>query len=142
MAAHSIGLARSRRTREVRARTIDVSRLPRSVIAKGAELYPEAVDGHPVTRGDCANVARPCPYVSCRWHLYLDVSPTTGSIKLNFPDLEVDELPVSCALDAADRGVSTLEETGEIMNLTRERVRQIESVAKKRILPLLPRGLL
>jgi hypothetical protein len=142
MAAHSIGLARSRRTREVRARTIDVSRLPRSEIAEGAKAYPEAVEGHPRTRGECANIVRPCPYVSCTHHLYLDVSPLTGSIKLNFPDMDPDELTVSCALDVADGGGATLEETGVIMNLTRERVRQIESVAKKRILPLLPRGLL
>jgi DNA-directed RNA polymerase sigma subunit (sigma70/sigma32) len=33
----------------------------------------------------------------------------------------------TCALDVADRGGITLEEVGEIMNLTRERVRQVET---------------
>ena len=32
----------------------------------------------------------------------------------------------TCALDIADRGGITLEEVGEIMNLTRERIRQVE----------------
>ncbi len=69
---------------------------------------------------------RPCPFVSCKHHLYLDVSARTGAIKLNFPDLEVWEMTETCALDVADRGGTTLEEVGAIMNLTRERIRQVE----------------
>jgi hypothetical protein len=64
--------------------------------------------------------------VSCRYHLYLDVNPETGSVKLNFPDKEVWELEETCALDVAERGGVTLEEVGQIMNLTRERIRQVE----------------
>ena len=70
---------------------------------------------------------RPCIHVSCRHNLYLDVNDSTGSIKLNFPDREVWELPETCALDVADRGGITLEEVGEIMGLTRERIRQLET---------------
>jgi hypothetical protein len=84
----------------------------------------------PRTRKDCqlggSNDTRPCAFVSCRHHLYLDVNPETGSIKFNYPHLEVWELPQSCALDVADRGGVTLDEVGEITNLTRERIRQIE----------------
>jgi hypothetical protein len=56
----------------------------------------------------------------------LDVSARTGAIKLNFPDIEVWEMTETCALDVADRGGTTLEEVGAIMNLTRERIRQVE----------------
>jgi hypothetical protein len=56
----------------------------------------------------------------------LDVSAKTGAIKLNFPDLEVWEMTETCALDIADKGGTTLEEVGAIMNLTRERIRQVE----------------
>jgi len=35
-------------------------------------------------------------------------------------------MPATCALDVADRGGITLEEVGEILNLTRERIRQVE----------------
>jgi hypothetical protein len=81
----------------------------------------------PRSRADCANGARPCMFISCKHHLYLDVNPATGSIKLNFPDREVWELDETCALDVADRGGITLEEVGTIMNLTRERIRQVET---------------
>jgi hypothetical protein len=64
--------------------------------------------------------------VSCQHHLFLDVSARTGAIKLNFPDLEVWDMTETCALDVADRGGTTLEEVGAIMNLTRERIRQVE----------------
>jgi hypothetical protein len=80
----------------------------------------------PTTRGDCFVEERPCPWASCKHHLYLDVNPETGSIKLNFPTLEIWELEETCALDVADGGGETLERVGELINLTRERIRQVE----------------
>jgi hypothetical protein len=118
---------RSRRKREVRARTISVKRMTKRELELGRLLYPEVEDVvRPKTRGDCIDGERPCPFVSCKHHLYLDVSARTGAIKLNFPDLEVWEMTETCALDVADRGGTTLEEVGAIMNLTRERIRQVE----------------
>jgi hypothetical protein len=117
---------RSRRKRAVRARTISVKRMTKRELELGRLLYPEADYWRPETRAECADVPRPCPYVSCKHHLYLDVSPRTGAIKLNFPDLEVWQMGESCALDVADRGGTTLEDVGAIMNLTRERIRQVE----------------
>ena len=81
----------------------------------------------PSNRGECLNRQRPCLFVGCKSHLYLDVNPETGHIKFNFPDLEVWEMAHTCALDIADRGGTTLEEVGRIMNLTRERIRQLEA---------------
>jgi hypothetical protein len=117
---------RSRRKRDVRARTISVKRMTKRELELGRLLYPEVDIDRPVTRADCANGERPCPFVSCKHHLFLDVSARTGAIKLNFPDLEVWEMTETCALDVADRGGTTLEEVGAIMNLTRERIRQVE----------------
>jgi hypothetical protein len=76
---------------------------------------------------------RPCPFVACKYHLYIDVHPVRGSIKINFPDVEVWEMTDTCALDIADRGGITLEEVGQIMNLTRERVRQLETQGLARL---------
>ncbi len=120
------GRGRRRRRRRVRARTIAVKRLTKEQLRIGRLLYPEIDYWRPASRAECGNFERPCPFVSCKHHLYLDVNPTTGSIKLNFPDLEVWEMEETCALDVADRGGITLEEVGEIMNLTRERIRQVE----------------
>ncbi len=112
--------------RRSRAKTIAMKRLTKEELRIGALLYPERSYWRPQARGECSNVARPCPYVSCKYHLYIDVNPNTGSIKVNFPDREVWELGNSCALDVAEQGGITLEEVGEILNLTRERIRQVE----------------
>lgn len=129
---------RSRRKREVRARTINVRRLTKRELEMGRVLYPDVPHWRPSTRGECAMVTRPCPFVSCRHHLFIDVNEKNGAIKMNFPDLEVDELGVSCALDAADRGGLPLEEAGAILNLTRERIRQVEEKALIRLKVLMP----
>lgn len=117
---------RSRRKREIRGRTISVRRMTKRVLEMGRMLYPETDYYKPRSRAECLGAPRPCPYVSCQHHLYLDVSSRTGAIKLNFPDLEPDELKESCALDIADKGGTTLEDAGAILNLTRERIRQVE----------------
>jgi hypothetical protein len=91
------------------------------------EAIDEVEATRPRSRVDCATGPRPCMFISCKHHLYLDVNPATGSIKLNFPDKEIWELAETCALDVADRGGITLEEVGAIMNLTRERIRQVET---------------
>ena len=118
-----------------RARTMSRKEMARmfrhEAAAGGADpelqaLMAELEATRPRTRADCAEGERPCPYVSCKHHLYLDVNPETGSIKLNFPDLEVWEMAETCSLDVADKGGITLEEVGEILNLTRERIRQVE----------------
>ena len=83
-------------------------------------------DAKPKTRGECGT-ARPCPWVSCRYHMYMDVLPKHGSIKMNFAELEPEDLKESCALDIADKGGVTLDEAATAMNITRERVRQIEA---------------
>ena len=117
---------RSRRKRDVRARTISVKRMTKRELEIGRLLYPETDYWKPRTREECHDGPRPCPFVSCKHHLFIDVSARTGAIKLNFPDLEVWDLGESCALDVADRGGTTLEDVGAIMNLTRERIRQVE----------------
>lgn len=119
--------ARRRRRSRARARTISIRRLSKTELNRGKMLYPEQDYWKPRTRADCVDMERPCPYVSCKYHLYIDVHPVRGSIKVNFPDVEVWEMTETCALDVADRGGITLEEVGEIMNLTRERVRQVET---------------
>ena len=117
---------RRRRRSRPRSRTIAMKRLTREELRLGALLYPPVDLPRPSSRLECAQEVRPCPWVACKHHLYLDVNPETGSIKINFPDLEPWELSNTCALDVADRGGITLEEVGEIMNLTRERIRQVE----------------
>src|SRR6201996_2799006 len=116
---------RRRRTRP-RSKTIAMKRLTREELRVGAAMYPPVDIPRPTSRAECREEMRPCPWVACKHHLYLDINPETGSIKINFPDLEPWDLKHTCALDVAERGGITLEEVGEIMNLTRERIRQVE----------------
>ena len=119
-----------------RSRTMSRKEMARDLRRRrlGGEMEPEeaellkSIEGmRPRTRADCVNGPRPCLFVSCKHNLYLDVNPETGSIKLNFPDKEIWELEHTCALDVAEKGGITLEEVGAIMNLTRERIRQVET---------------
>jgi hypothetical protein len=127
----SSGRSSARRCGIPPKKTLAVRRITRLELATGrAELKALGADApyeRPRTRGDCAQVPRPCPYVACKYSLYLDVS-STGSIILNFPHLEPGQMPAerSCALDLAESGPMTLEHVAVVTNLTRERIRQIE----------------
>jgi len=126
-----------------RAYTESMKRLGKAALHRGAADHPPSINAEyeadrPKTLGDClpggCNEARPCPWVSCKWSLVLDVSTRTGSIKHNFPDFEVWQMPDTCALDIADRGGMTLEEMGDTLGKTREGIRQIEVNALAKIL--------
>lgn len=121
-----------------KARTINLRQIPkRSLTLIHA---PEEPIRRPSHRGECHSMrgvddsgqVLPCPFVSCRYHLYLDVNEVNGSIKLNFGDVDIDSLPQTCALDVAQEEQS-LGQLAAVMNLTRERVRQIEAIALAKI---------
>lgn len=103
----------------------------RTLLASRTDDGEPATPGieRPRTRGECMGGERPCPWVSCRYHLALDVEPSTGSLKVNFPHLEVWQMRETCALDVADKGGVTLDAAGDCMNVSRERIRQLENRA-------------
>lgn len=131
---------RSARKRLVRPKTLQLVRYGRSERKVNAANEPD--EGRrrlPLVRGECAETERPCPFISCRYHLFLDVNDR-GGIKLNFPDLfDADGTPAleglreTCTLDVADREDATLEHVGELLNVTRERARQLENEALARL---------
>jgi hypothetical protein len=96
-------------------------------------LYSEGNYWRPKKRADCAQMSRPCPLVSCKYNLYLDIT-ASGRVHLNFPDIAPHEMTHSCALDVAELHPDgmTLEHVGDVLHLTRERIRQIEAGAKKK----------
>lgn len=71
----------------------------------------------PITRRDCLpgglNVVRPCRWENCKYHLKAE--------------------DASCVLDVADQGGATLEEVGNLLGVSRERVRQIEAGAARKL---------
>ncbi len=92
----------------------------------GAELYNDPHVERPKTRGECRDGIRPCPFVSCRYHLFLDVTENGKGLKLNFPHLDVTEMRESCALDVSERGGLNWQGVAEMLNVSHERVRQIQ----------------
>jgi sigma-70-like protein len=107
----------------------------------------------PVTRGDCVDGPRPCPWTSCRHHM-LVVGSLVGRQRFErspewLPGVRVhpaargaaslaealERLPTSCALDAVDDAPDglPLEEIGRLLGCTRERARQIEAIALRKL---------
>ncbi|MBT8430112.1 MAG: DNA-binding protein [Gammaproteobacteria bacterium] len=120
--------------------TIATLRLERHEVRQGFALRRLwAQHQRPRTRADCIDGPRPCPWAGCRYHLAVDVRPSTGGLCLHFGPDDWDQSADTCALDVADRGPQTLEDVASLFNLTRERVRQIEFRALRRLQAALTR---
>lgn len=132
---------------EIRSRTPDPSLTAKPPEAPGRVNLPAPEPGaavlplfkhqadaqleRPKTRGDCAGGPRPCPFAGCRHHNALEAG-RTGTVKLL---REPEDMPAasSCSLDVADAGEHTLEQTANILGVVRERVRQIEASALRKL---------
>ena len=135
----SLRLRKTRQTLESQLQEVfrEERRLLRSLRAERTEeRTEERVEGtkRPQTRGDCVDGPRPCPWVSCRHHLALDVRES-GSLRLHPAIGSVDgiaealeAMDETCALDVAARGGLTLWEVGALLYLSAEWVRQVEEV--------------
>lgn len=84
------------------------------------------------TREDCRDGPRPCPHVSCRHHLLLEVTDA-GSLRILQPTTDVSAMGETCSLDLAERGTMSLDQIGQILKLSRERIRQLEETALVRL---------
>jgi hypothetical protein len=103
---------------------------------RAAALLHLPVLNRPTSRDDCRNTRRPCPYVSCRSHLYLDVSLETGAIKVNFPGLETTDI------EEVERRYAELEPKIEVraerrrrdLEQVQARIHERETAATERLL--------
>lgn len=75
----------------------------------------------PTCRTECVDGVRPCPWVSCRYHLAIDI--IRGRVRINPPGDD------TCALDVADRGPHSTREVGEILGISKQRASHIEQDA-------------
>jgi hypothetical protein len=118
-------------------RTANLARLKAEVRAEPEleEPSPAELEAlRPRERSDCERVPRPCPFVGCRYHLYLEVKGN-GSVVFSQPGLDPTELPerASCVLDLVEDHPDgmTLAAVGTLYRMGRERVRQIEAGARR-----------
>ena len=95
----------------------------------------------PQTRADCKGGQRPCPWVSCRHHLALEITPDGVRLMLPEDPAEWANLP-TCALDVADAGPHTQTALTALLDgteYTYSRIRRAESDGLARIARRLPR---
>jgi hypothetical protein len=83
-----------------------------------------------ITRGACRKLQGPCPHSVCRFNLTSERRDNRGAKPAQ---LHLPVVRETCALEAADQGGMTLEEIASRLSLTRERVRQIELGALKKL---------
>lgn len=90
----------------------------------------------PETRGECLpgghNEARPCRFTTCRYHAQ-ETQAYDGKKPYGRPPRSLPEGGPTCTLDVAAEGEHTMEEVGEVLGLTRQRVEQIEKKALRRV---------
>jgi hypothetical protein len=79
----------------------------------------------PKDRSECANIPRPCPFVSCQYNNYLDVDKQGKITRIrtdphtHLPMLHEDVDPAtSCAWDVAEQGEFTEEEIADMLDTT------------------------
>ena len=83
-----------------------------------------------ITRGACRKLPGPCPHAVCRFNLTAERRDNRGAKPA---ELHLPVVREACALEAAEQGGMTLEEIATRLSLTRERVRQIELGALKKL---------
>lgn len=87
---------------------------------------------HPPNRAACKDGTRPCPHVSCLYHLQLHVHENPPKIENRFPGSVFWEVPFSCGLDVADLGSRDPKEVAEILGYEPDDLLELErQVAKK-----------
>lgn len=72
--------------------------------------------GNEVLDADGKPTLVPCPFVSCRHHLFLEVDPKTGNIKYVYPELagpEEMDPNACCALDIVQKAMTLQEDLDE-----------------------------
>ena len=123
------------RLRHSDALTLDLSnphpkpeKLLAFVAVLGWDFLQDAQRPPPPRRADCPK-RRPCRRLRCRHHLLVEWT-RGGNLKLRRPVALLDGY--SCALDVAEEHPDglTLEQVGGILNITRERCRQVELAAR------------
>jgi len=94
----------------------------------------------PKKRADCSSEIRPCPWIGCKHHMFWcftdRATPRPQSSIQALLEKMTDEqiiekiisLKETCVLDVIDKlGRATLQDIADLLGITRERVRQIES---------------
>jgi hypothetical protein len=89
-------------------------------------MTDDKIDLAEMTGSACRSLPGPCEFASCRYNM-LESGAQANSRR-------VQVLTFTCVLEAVEKhGTFTLNEIGEHLCVTRERIRQIESIAIRKV---------
>lgn len=89
----------------------------------------------PKTRADCINGPRPCPWVGCRYHLFLEIrqgGQGNGKLYFRWPGKELNECEHTCALDLAEEPLTSYE-IAQILGVSHQAILYAERQALQRL---------
>jgi len=139
-------------------RVWSVKRTPLRSLQQGEQMYPRDINegtDRPRTTKECdeqfddeqgrglGTPGNPCPFLTCRYNLLVDVNERTGAYAINakyhfdendpVPDVELPESTHTCARKAAQDGPMRLVAIAKTMNVTRERIRQLVELSLNKL---------
>lgn len=88
----------------------------------------------PQARADCRGGPRPCPFVSCKFHLFLLVDPKKSTVSHRVEAADIWEMPFTCALDIAEMGGGEFRRVSRVLNLSEEYTLALHNAAVGKIL--------
>lgn len=131
-----------RATRDDAKLTLQLQRTSKKDLFAGQKRYPlrdRTLPPRPRTWGECqarglGTAESPCAYVSCRYHLAIDVTPS-GGITLNRPAEEPQAAPQTCTLRVVEAHPGGLDHytIADILNITHQGVSRMEVHALGRL---------
>lgn len=92
----------------------------------------------PQARSDCRGGPRPCPFVSCKYHLFLVIDPRKATVSHRVDASDIWEIPFTCALDIAEMGGAEFLRVSKVLNLSVEYTLTLHNAAVSKILGRTP----
>jgi hypothetical protein len=75
-----------------------------------SDVLPDLEEQRPRSRDACASVPRPCPHSACKYHMFFENDPVSGSLRMRPPTILLDSSTCSCALDMAEMRIQSIDE--------------------------------
>lgn len=87
----------------------------------------------PTCRAECASIERPCNRYGCIHHAYPQTERAGRPHRGKHNEVTLVEREDSCVLDVAEKGMTPRPVVGKKLGITKERVRQLEDRAMRKI---------
>lgn len=117
-----------------------VTREPPLTRAELAEA-DRVLDRQPRTRAECPPADVPCPFVTCRYHLWTTRAYHRGAVVAIVESPVWGDMDHTCVLNDADAQERNCEQVGAILRIGRQRVHQVEHKALNKAREMFAKGI-